>query len=462
MSQRARKASTLAQQRQMLQRRRQMLKQPRQNRQDPGPALLTSNPRRHSVDQRLQPQGQTLRSVASTPLASPLSRSTSTTTNGLSQLPASPPTASNALCKSPRPASNRNGLYWIGQGLKLVFLGLGVSAMAGTAIAILHPEPHPSTLANSLVQFGKSVDGSGRSVDPKTAANAMRSAGLATVPVLDPAKEITAAKTQIQSLAAAQPDLGLGAFFYNPDTGAYLDLAGDQPFPAASTIKLPVIIAFFQDVDAGLIRLDEQLVMRKDLIASESGAMQYQPPDTKFSALETADNMITVSDNTATNMLIDRLGGSAKLNERFKAWGLTQTVIRNPLPDLQGTNTISPKDLSTLLMKISQGELLTPHSRDRALNILRHTVTNTLLTPGLGEGATIAHKTGDIGSVVGDAGLVEMPNGQRYVATVMVKRPFNDPRAQELIRKISAITYEALHQTASVAFTTLPTPATTP
>ncbi|NJM77207.1 MAG: serine hydrolase, partial [Acaryochloridaceae cyanobacterium RU_4_10] len=72
--------------------------------------------------------------------------------------------------------------------------------------------------------------------------------------------------------------------------------------------------------------------------------------------------------------------------------------------------------------------------------------TDTLLPQGLGKGATIAHKTGDIGSVVGDAGLIEIPNGQRYVATVMVKRPHNDPRAQELIRQISRVTYQALSQ----------------
>jgi beta-lactamase class A len=326
-------------------------------------------------------------------------------------------------------------------------MGLGISVIAGIVISLLHPKPTSGTLATSKLLSGEkpAVPGSGQTV----AANALMplgGLGTPTAPILLPNKELKAAKSEIQALASAQPDLTPAMFFYNPDTGAYLDLGGEKAFSAASTIKLPILIAFFQDIDAGKAQLEEPLTMRKDLIASESGEMQYRPLGTKFTALETADKMITISDNTATNMLIDRLGGAANLNQRFKGWGLNQTVIHNLLPDLQGTNTISPKDLSTLMLKISQGELLTPHSRDRALEILRNTVTNTLLPQGLGEGAMIAHKTGDIGSVVGDSGLIDMPNGQRYVATIMVKRPHNDPRAQELIRQVSKIMYQALSQ----------------
>jgi beta-lactamase class A len=343
------------------------------------------------------------------------------------------------------PSTRRKGMRWIGRCLKLSFFGLGLSATVGTAIALLHPAPRPGTLASSLLQAGKK----GPSTSLPGNQNPLLSTVLGSIaahPVLAPNKELKDAKAKVLSLSAAQSDLVPGLFVYNPETEAYLDMSGDKVFPAASTIKFPVLVAFFQDVDAKRIRLDEQLTMRKDLVASESGDMQYQAVGTKFSALKTVDMMITISDNTATNMLIDRLGGMAALNQRFKSWGLTQTAIRNPLPDLQGTNTISPKDLSNLMLKVAQGEFLTPHSRDRALEIMRNTVTNTLLSPGLGEGAKIAHKTGDIRSVVGDVGLIEMPNGQRYVATAMVKRPDNDPRAQELIRQMSRTVYQALEQ----------------
>jgi beta-lactamase class A len=343
---------------------------------------------------------------------------------------------------------------WLKSLLRLAFLGLGISAMTGTAIAILHPTPPSGTLATSKVKgqnpsYGlDKILGVGGGANPTTF-----NASGTTLPVLNPEKELKDVKAKIQTLAAGQKDLVAGMFFYNPETGSYIDIGGDKAFSAASTIKLPVLVAFFQAVDAGQVRLDEPLVMRKDLVASESGVMQYQPVGTKYSALETVDYMITISDNTATNMLIDRLGGIAALNQRFKSWGLNQINLRNPLPDLPGTNTVTPKDLSTLMLKISQGDLLTPRSRDLALDILRRTVTKTLLPPGLGEGSTIAHKTGDIAPVVGDSGLIGMPNGQRYVATIFVKRPHNDPRAQELIRQISKLSYQAL----SSASTATPT-----
>jgi beta-lactamase class A len=331
---------------------------------------------------------------------------------------------------------------WIQNILRLSLLGLGISAMVGTALAILHPAPPSGTLATSKAQ--NQLNASNKSSGSEGVSGAVSPSTVATVPILNPEKELKTAKAKIQALASAQKDLVAGMFFYNPETGVYLDLSGDKAFPAASTIKLPILIAFFQAVDAGQVRLDETLVMRKELIASESGVMQYQPVGTQFSALETVDQMITISDNTATNMMINRLGGIAVLNQRFKSWGLTQTALKNVLPDLQGTNTVTPKELSALMLRIGQGELLTPRSRDLALDMLRRTVTNTLLPPGLGQGSTIAHKTGDIGTVVGDAGLVGIPNGQRYVAAVFVKRPHNDPRAQELIRQISKISYQAL------------------
>jgi beta-lactamase class A len=354
------------------------------------------------------------------------------------------------------PSGRRKGIRWIGSCFKLSFLGIGLSATIGTAIAMLHPTPRPGTLANSLMQAGKK--GQQASLAGSEGPGVLGMALGITNPVLAPNKELKDAKTKILSLAAAQNDLVPGLFVYNPETETYLDVSGDKPFSAASTIKFPVLVAFFQDVDAKRVRLDEQLTMRKDLVASESGDMQYLPVGSKFSALKTVDMMITISDNTATNMLIDRLGGMASLNQRFKGWGLTQTAIRNPLPDLQGTNTVSPKDLSTLMLKVAQGEFLTPHSRDRLLEIMRNTVTNTLLSPGLGQGAKIAHKTGDIGSVVGDVGLIEMPNGQHYVATAMVQRPHNDPRAQELIRQMSRTVYQALEQATPAA----PVAATAP
>lgn len=356
----------------------------------------------------------------------------------------------------------RNRKQSIGRQLiQLLFAGFGFAALAGGAIAIFHPETPLTPQAQN-----DSSDGTSSSSTSSTASvisaqqNPLQNSGITPVPptnVAQPGRELRELRQELQNLITVQDGLKTGLFFMNPETGDYVSIEGNRTFPAASTIKLPILIAFFQSVDNGTIKLNDSLVMRPDLMASEAGSMQYDPPGTTYSALKTADWMITISDNTATNMLIDRLGGPAKLNQLFAEWGLTQTKINQPLPDLEGLNKMSPQDFAFLLAKLSQGKLLSAHSRDRALDILRNTVTQTLLPQGIEPDATIAHKTGDIGISVGDTGLIDMPNGQRYVASIMVERPHNDPRAQELIRNISRLTYQTYSKLAQV-----PTPSVQP
>lgn len=259
-------------------------------------------------------------------------------------------------------------------------------------------------------------------------------------------------RSRVAALKSQYPSLQAGMFFLDMDMGNYLDLHGSQVFPAASIIKLPILIAFFQDIDAGKVNLNEQLVMRPEMMASGSGTMQYLRPWRKFTALETITKMVTISDNTATNMIIKRLGGSKVLNQRFRSWGLRATVIRRRLPDLRGTNTTTAKDLVHLLALLSKEKLLSSQSKEQALDILRHTTIKTLLPAGLGQGAVIAHKTGDIGFAIGDAGIIDMPSGKRYLAAVLVKRRYRDPRGRNFIREVSQEVYSYLIQqpTASV------------
>lgn len=324
-------------------------------------------------------------------------------------------------------------------GVRMLILGVGIWAIAGTALSIWEPTMRSSAQANhmsaSQVQQASTL-GSAGAMNPNAPINAGLKSG----------QEMAALASKVLPLTKDLTDLTPGVFLMDIDSGDYFSLNGTSTFAAASMIKVPILVAFFQDVDAGKIRLNEEMVMQEKDVATGSGDMQYAAVGSKYSALEVATNMIVISDNTATNMLIRRLGGIEAINQRFKQWGLQQTTIRNILPDLEGTNTTSPKELSTLMAMLSQGELLSMKSRDRALDIMRQTVTDTLLPTSLRPGATISHKTGDIGSLVGDTGLIDMPSGKRYAITAMVKRPHNDDRAQELIRQIAATVYDDLDQ----------------
>ena len=319
--------------------------------------------------------------------------------------------------------------------LRLLIFGVGVGAIAGTVLANIDPASRP--FAKAQLNHSESSQPQKLTRQETKKQENQPAPGSLT-------QEINPLKAKLKALAAKYPKVKPGIFLVDLDNGAYVDSQAGTAFPAASTIKLPVLVAFFQAVDAGKIRLDEKLTIKKEVIASGSGELQYQKPGTQLTALETARKMIAISDNTATNMLIARLGGSTALNHRFQEWGLTSTAIRKPLPDLEGTNTTSPRDLADLLMRVNQGELVSLRSRDRLIDILKETVNTSLLPQGLEKDASIAHKTGDIGTVLGDAGIIDMPSGKRYITAVMVKRPYNDPEARTLIQEISSAAYQHL------------------
>jgi beta-lactamase class A len=186
------------------------------------------------------------------------------------------------------------------------------------------------------------------------------------------------------------------------------------------------------------------VTVRPDLKGGGSGYLQYRPDNSPLSLNDCAELMMIISDNTATNMVIDLLGGKDKCNAQFAQLGLTQTRINNWLPDLPGTNTTSPYDLSLLLAKVDKGLLLSNTSRAWLFRTLERNKIRTLLPMGIPPGSKIADKTGDIASLVGDAGIITTPSGKRYIATVAVERPWNDRRANALIRQISKEVYAGI------------------
>jgi beta-lactamase class A len=316
--------------------------------------------------------------------------------------------------------------------IRLVICGLGVSTIAGTAISVIDPPKQSIVKKAAPLSLSQSFQ-------------------------INLSKPSPALSQQLKAVIEKKTKLDASYLFVHIDTGEYSELGSDRVLPAASTIKLPILIALFQDVDAQKVQLTEKLTITKQLIGGGSGDLQNQKPGTQVSILVAATKMMTISDNTATNLLIDRLGGKAVLNQRFRTWGLKVTTINQPLPDLEGTNTTTAKELARSILAIQRGKIVSDLSRIQMLNMMSKTARNTMLPKGLGAGAKIAHKTGDIGSLVADVGSIELPSGKNYLAAVFVKRPHNDPAAPELIRQMSKIVYDYFQPPAP---TFAPTPNT--
>lgn len=280
---------------------------------------------------------------------------------------------------------------------------------------------------------------------PKAVGGETGSAGSAEAAIAPPPITLTQDLDQLQSKlvqCAAVKALKAGIFVTDQSTGRYVNVNGHDAFPAASMIKLPVYVALLEAIDRGTVKPDQMLEIRQDLVTGGSGWLQWRPVGSKISVRDTAELMIIISDNTATNMIIDLLGGKEACNREFQNWGLERTHIANWLGDFEGTNTTSPYDLVYLLARVDRGELISPDSKKWMYQVMGRTKIRTLLPPGLGPGAKIAHKTGDIGCMVGDVGIVTAPTGQKYFVSVQVQRPHNDRRANLLIRGLSRMIYQ--------------------
>ena len=256
-----------------------------------------------------------------------------------------------------------------------------------------------------------------------------------------------------ENLIVNYPDLNVSAFFLSLDNQVYAEIRSDINFPAASSIKVPILIVLLKMLDRGEIFWNEKLTLTEDAIGSGSGWMAYRKIGEEFPVFEIAYEMIRVSDNTATNLLIKRLGGINIINQKFKEISLENTQINNFLPDLDGTNLTTTKDLSLAMALVDSGYLLSVGSRDIFREIMQTSKTNSLIPSGilrgLGQetkdidyslslkGYLVHNKTGDIGISYSDTALIQTPQNTRAYASFIVKGPFNDPRSSELIRNLS-------------------------
>jgi len=344
---------------------------------------------------------------------------------------------------SPRPARSGSGTWGpLRLLLRLLVMGIGLGLISGTALKLLAPR-----LAQGSINAPR-VTGSPASQPLQALPRG--------IPLgrFEPHQELTGLSKKWAALAAVHKDLKASAYLLVLDDGRFAQLQSELPLPAASSIKTPILLAAMEDLDAGRLRWDQPLTMTKEVVGAGAGWMANKPVGTRFPFHEAATEMIRVSDNTATNLLIKRLGGKTALNTRFQALGLPGTVINNWLPDLEGTNTTSAHDLARSIALVDTGEKLSPRARDLFRQVMGSSRTNTLIPLGLLQGlggdsadpdadlmaygVTVLNKTGDIGIAYADGGLIELPNGQRAVAAFMVKGPFNDPRSTDLIRAMAA------------------------
>lgn len=257
-------------------------------------------------------------------------------------------------------------------------------------------------------------------------------------------EEMVGVENTIKAIAAEYPNVHGSVFAWDYETGKYVSYNSDETFPAASIIKLPVLLQLFRSMEFGQRTIDEKMTLTDYYRAEGSGDLQFQKEGNQYSLDALARKMIEISDNSSTNMLMSSIGGMDDVNRAVRAWGLNHTQVNNWLPDMKGTNYTTTSDLARMLYNIENEEFLSVESRDKILDYMGHVKNNRLLVAGLGAGAKCWHKTGDIGHMLGDAGIVTTPDGHKYVVAIMAKRPYNHPHGKEFVVRASSAIYSAM------------------
>ena len=254
-------------------------------------------------------------------------------------------------------------------------------------------------------------------------------------------KEMSGLTTQLNNLASMYPTIHPSVFVWDYKTKDYADINASEIFSAASIIKIPVLLQLFKSIEAGQVALTDEMILTDFYRAEGSGDLQFKAENSKYSLDTLARVMITNSDNSATNMIMSVLGSMNDVNRGILDWGLESTHVRNWLPDLAGTNYTTALDLARMLYNIDNPNFLSKSSGDKIFEYMSRVKNNRLIQAGLGNGASFVHKTGDIGKMLGDAGIVTMPDGNKYIVVIMANRPYNSPQGKEFIVKASEIIY---------------------
>ncbi len=248
------------------------------------------------------------------------------------------------------------------------------------------------------------------------------------------------------SHAAAHAPGRVGIAVEDLATGMESGVNASMSLPAASTIKIPVMVEVFRQMETGAIDLGTTVHLENRDRDWGWGDMADAPSGTERSVKQLLWLMITRSDNTATNELI-RLVGRRHINLTMASLGLTHTRlgddIRSQTNAIRYALRTSPHDMIRLLDAIARDRLIDAWSSKEMLAILEGQTHNGLLPVPLPQGTRIAHKTGSLHDTLNDVGIVYQ-DGEPYVIAVMTTQLPDLDLGRAFIHKISRIAYDAL------------------
>ena len=263
--------------------------------------------------------------------------------------------------------------------------------------------------------------------------------------------ELTATKEKVLDYLMHHPNFSASVYVWEYSSGLGFEINSDKVMPSASIIKIPIAFELMRLIDKSSktknkITLDDEREFSEIYRTSGSGDLQRTKAGISYSLDYLAGIMISNSDNSATNIILNEIGGMDGFNRAMRNLGLEVTSMHQWLPDLEGTNKITAKEISKIIYNIDNPKYINPKYKSKLKEYLGNTKNTHLIKEKLPKDTMVLHKAGDIDTMLGDCGIVYTNNGRKYIVTILVQRPHNNPTAKTIIQNISLMIYNDIQK----------------
>ena len=249
--------------------------------------------------------------------------------------------------------------------------------------------------------------------------------------------------------------------FKNLDDGKEILINENEIFHAASTMKTPVMIEFYKQLHQGKLSLEDTLQIKNEFKSIVDGTIYklsefddsdkntYNKLGQYYSINNLIYEMITISSNFATNILIEYIGANNVTKSMKEIGALNINVLRG-VEDIKAfelglNNTTSAKDLLIIYEKLAKGKIINNESSAIMIEILKDQKYDDIIPKYLPKNIEIANKTGMITGVHHDSGIVFLKDGKKYVIVLLSKNMLDMESGTEMMAKISELIYKTVN-----------------
>jgi len=221
-----------------------------------------------------------------------------------------------------------------------------------------------------------------------------------------------------------------GVYVYRFEDGKEYGFQQNEIFPAASLMKLPVILTLYQEAEAGKINLEEEYKLLEKDKRGGAGILQSRPAGEVYTYRKLAELMGQYSDNTANNVLVKILGPE-KIQQTIDNLGMKKTNFAK--------YETTPQDIGLFFRKLYEDGVVTSQHKEEILKFLTKTGFEDRIPAGIPKEIRVAHKIGTEIGVFSDAGIVF---SQKPFVLVIISREAKESEAKEALPKIAKMVWE--------------------